>query len=155
MTSENPEKSSIVNIEEFEALKKELELLKLSKEADGPIEKPKRPKREQTEKQKEQFQKALIARQENIRIRAEAKAKLEEQARKEAEEDLIKKAIKYKKQQIKKIQVELPDIESEEEDDESAPIQKPPAPAPSKKEPEKINVKQLPPRKEKSKYIFI
>ncbi len=152
MTSENPEKSSIVNIEEFEALKKELELLKLYKEADGPIEKPKRPK---TEKQKEQFQKALIARQENIRLRAETKAKLEEQARKEAEEDLIKKAIKYKKQQIKKIQVELPDIESEEEDDESAPIQKPPAPTPSKKEPEKINVKQLPPRKEKSKYIFI
>ena len=89
------------------------------------------------------------------------KAKLEEQARKEAEDDLIKKAIKFKKQQIKKIQIQLPDIDTEEEEDHDEPIEKPqakvPIKAPAEKKPEdaKIKPSQLAPAKPKSKYIFV
>jgi hypothetical protein len=175
--SENSEKKGIVNIEDFEIMRKELELLKKSKpiektECEEVIEKPK-PKRQQTEKQKEQFQKALQARQEKIRLRAEARAKLEEEARKEAEEELIKKAIQYKKKQIKKIQIQPPS-ESEEEDDENEPIQKPVIPpatrgvaTPAKPKLERsVNIprndiepkkqpQQAPAAKEKNKFIFV
>ncbi len=103
---------------------------------------------------------AQQARQEKIKQRAEVKAKLEEEAKKEAEDDLIKKAIKFKKQQIKKIQIQLPDLDTEEEEENDAPIEKPqvkaPVKAPEKKQEDaKIKPSPLAPAKPKSKYIFV
>lgn len=166
--SENSEKNNIVNLEDFEALKKELETLKKTKQNETIEDKPTKAKKERTDKQKESFQKALEARKAKIDERNKQREQLQDQAKKEAEDELIKKAIKYKKQQIKKIQVELP--VSDSESDEEEPIEKKPLPKPklerstnkqnfptSKDDLKKIKdfPKSYPPEKEKSKFIFV
>lgn len=136
--AESSDKKHLENLEDFEALKKELEILKASKQ----IEKPTKVKKERTDKQKESFQKALEARKAKIEERTKLKEQLQEQAKKEAEEELIKKAIKYKKQQIKKIQVELPVSETEEDEEEEIERRPPPPPKLDKPKLERSTNKQ-------------
>lgn len=159
--AESSVKNNIVNLEDFEALKKELEFMKkvnqTVKTEEDNIPKPQKTKKERTDKQKESFQKALEARKAKIEERTRLKEQLQEQAKKEAEEELIKKAIKYKKQQIKKIQVELPLSESEDEDEEEQIERKaPPPPKLNKPKLERSSNKQIfPAPKEKSKFIYV
>ena len=168
--AESSVKNNIVNLEDFEALKNELEILKKSKEQE-PTEKTQKTKKERTDKQKESFQRALEARKSKIEERSKLKEQLQEQAKKEAEEELIKKAIKYKKQQIKKIQVEIPLSKSEDEDEEEDDLQrindslksyhpeierKAPPPKLNKPKLERSSNKQIfPAPKEKSKFIYV
>jgi hypothetical protein len=81
-------------------------------ETDLPIEEVKEPtppkvKRQQTEKQKENFAKALAKRQENIALRKAAKLAAEEakeveqvQKKQEVERKIVKKAICIKKKEV-------------------------------------------------------
>ena len=81
-------------------------------------------KKERSQKQIEQFQKAVEARKASITKRAELRKEAEEKAQKILEEKILKKAIRVKKKQIKQLQVYEP-TSSEEEIEEEEQIIRP------------------------------
>ena len=80
-----------------------------------------KPKRERSQKQIEQFQKAIEARKVSIAKRAEMRKQAEDQAQKILEEKILKKAIRVKKKQIKQLQVFEPTESEEESEEEEVP----------------------------------
>jgi hypothetical protein len=90
-------------------------------------------KRERTEKQKEQFQKALEVKKLNAERRKEEQRLKEEQDKAELEKKIISKAISLKKKQIKKQQVldEISDDETPIEKIKKPSKKPPPGPAPA------------------------
>ena len=162
---EKPQKSD--NLGEMETLRRELAQLKgkVKPQSQKPVEDDEeddddevqnvraempvvyaKPKRERSQKQIEQFQKAVEARQVSIAKRAEMRKQAEEQAQKILEEKILKKAIRVKKKQIKQLQVFEP-TQSEEESEEDAPQPPPRAKTETKPKPAPVATKP--------KYSFI
>ena len=80
-----------------------------------------KPKRERSQKQIEQFQKAVEARKIAIAKRDEMRKHAEAHAQKILEEKILKKAIRVKKKQIKQLQVFEPTQSEEESEEETQP----------------------------------
>lgn len=168
---EKPQKSE--KLGEIETLRQELAQLKgkLKPQSQKPIEDDEeddddevqnvraempivyaKPKRERSQKQMEQFQKAIEARKVAIAKRAEMRKQAEEQAQKVLEDKILKKAIRVKKKQIKQLQVYEPTQSEEESEEEIAP----PLPPPRAKQEAKSEPKPRPaPVAVKPKYSFI
>jgi hypothetical protein len=91
-----------------------------------------KPKKERSQKQMEQFQKAVEARKASIAKRAEMRKEAEGKAQKILEEKILKKAIRVKKKQIKQLQMFEP-TESEEESEEEEVVEPKARPKPETK----------------------
>lgn len=100
-----------------------------------------KPKRERSQKQMEQFQKAVEARKVAIAKRADMRKEAEEKAKKIVEEKILKKAIQVKKKQIKQLQVFEPTESEEESEEEHAPQPQPRTKSETKPKPAPVAVK--------------
>ena len=127
--SKSSKELKVKKLEELEKLKNELKLLNeeaapeikeafesvIREDSDDEVEKPKpTQKQPRTDKQQEQFKKALEAKSLKAKQRKEEKAKQDEADKKALEDKLVKKAIIVKKKQIKK-QAVLDEISDEDE----------------------------------------
>lgn len=97
----------------------DLEVLLKDTPEEEPIEKvTAKPKRQQTEKQKEVFEKARLARLANIELKKQQKEQEQLEAKKKKEELIVKKAVAIKKKEIKQRAI------LEEISDEDTPVEK-------------------------------